>query len=543
MKKLIICILFVSFVQVHASTLEKPRLILQIVIDQLRGDLIYLHQNKFSTNGFNYLINHGIDYHNTHHPHANTSTCPGHATIATGSYPAMHGLVHNHWFDRKTKQTTYCVEDQQSPLLSTNHTEVIPEGRSPVKLMASTVSDEIMLSKLGRSFGVSLKDRGAITLGGHAGKAYWLDKKNGGFVSSTWYMNQYPEWVQEWNKKYKPQEVVWTLSQPQKSYIFANEPIFKHRFPDFGFQFPHRTGTPQTKRFYKYFSMTPKADRITAEFAEHLLINEQLGKAKNKTDYLGISFSATDAIGHQFGPNSLESEDNIIQLDKTIAHLLEVVDNEVGLDRTLIVLTADHGVSDTPAYLNQHNIKKRYPVHLPQLKKTIRKQLEQRFGLPKNTLTAIDLPYVYLNQPVIHKHKLDPHQVSHYLAEILTQYPGIYKAYTLPTDANENDWISSKVDKMPYPYRAGDLYLISPPFQSYAEKGENRVDHGTPWKYDSYVPLLFVNLAFKQQRINRAVSTTDIASTLTKLLVIKPPSAAVGQPLPEVLTYYMSNQE
>ncbi|WP_045097515.1 alkaline phosphatase family protein [Legionella fallonii] len=515
---------------------SQPKLIVQLVVDQLRGDLIHRHQKQFGSNGFNYLLNHGLDYHNAHHPHANTTTCAGHATIATGSYPSLHGVVDNDWYDRKSKKFVYCMEDITANVLPTMHTQKPTPGRSPRNLKASTLSDELMLANKGKAFGVSLKDRSAITLAGHVGKAFWFDKANGGFITSDYYYAAYPDWVQQWNKSYEAKEYHWNLSLPLTEYQNANNPTFKHDFKNFGKTFPHHITNPKSEEYFIYLSRTPKADQLTADFAEQLLKQEQLGLSPDKTDYLAISFSAVDAIGHQFGPNSLEAEDNLLQLDKTIAHLLTAIEKHVGLDNTLIILTADHGVGDSPSFLDAHHIPEVQPMNVKTAEQQIRTQLKTRYQLPEEVLMSITPPYVYLDHQIINAHQLNLTEVSQYVSQILNQQPGVFKAYTLPISNIEKDWISIKVDRMAYSDRAGDVYLVQPPYQSNGTDNDNRVTHGSPWQYDSYVPLLFVNPGFKAQLISRPVETTDIAPTLAALLMLKPPSAAVGQPLSEVLT-------
>lgn len=514
---------------------KPPKLVVQLVIDQLRGDLINQYRPEFGKDGFNYLLAHALDYHNAHHPHANTVTCVGHATIATGSYPALHGIVNNDWYDKKTAKSLYCVSDEKSAILPTARTQKTLEGRSPRQLMASTLSDELVLAQAGRAFAVSLKDRSAITLAGHAGKAFWFDKENGGFVSSQHYYSSYPQWVTAWNKRYETKDETWNLSRPLDSYHFAKAPRFINRFPGFGRNFPHHLGTPGSVEYFKFLSISPFADELTADFAISLLTEENLGKTKDKIDYLAISFSAVDGIGHQFGPNSLESEDNLLRLDQTLAKLLAALEQQVGLENTLIVLTADHGVSDSPAYLAAHQLRQNHSLKTAQLQSLLEETLVKRYQLPRNSLEAIALPYVYLNHQLIHERQLSVHEVSAYLADILRQQPGIFQAYSMPLTNVERDWLSAKVDKMAFPERSGDLYLVPPPYQALADKSEQRVAHGTPWQYDSYVPLLFVNPGFKAQRIYKAVNTTDIAPTLAALLAIKQPSATVGQPLMEVL--------
>ncbi|MCW8397835.1 alkaline phosphatase family protein [Legionella sp. PATHC038] len=520
------------------AQMSQPKLVVQLVIDQLRGDLIYQHQQQFGNGGFSYLLSHAIDYHNTHHPHANTTTCAGHATVATGSFPALHGVINNEWYDRKSQQMVYCMEDLQANILRTPHTHMVTPGRSPKNLYASTLSDEIILSQKGRVFGVSLKDRSAITLAGHAGKAFWFDTTNGGFISSTYYYSQYPQWVKDWNKKYHPKDYDWTLARSKAEYQNANSPVFHHEDELFGQTFPHHVTHSPKPEYFKALSRTPKADQLTANFAEHLLIEERLGQSNGKTDYLAISFSAVDAIGHQFGPNSLESEDNLLELDKTLAHLFATIEKQVGLNNTLIVLTADHGVNDGPTYLKAHHFNEIDPINVPKMEQYIRAVLKKQYKLPEQTLISIVPPYIYLDHKIINQHQLKLNEVKHSLAQALTLRPGIFKAFALPITGIEQDWLSAKVNKMYYPDRSGDIYLIQPPNQSNGAKSKERVSHGSPWQYDSYVPLLFVHPYFKTQRIFRPTYTTDIAPTLSAVLMIKNPSAAVGQPLQEIVSAF-----
>lgn len=523
---------------VQADNLKPPKLIVLIVVDQLRGDLIHRYQSQFNKDGFNYLLSHSLNFYNAHHPHANTTTCAGHATIATGSYPAFHGIIDNDWYDRTTNKYIYCMEDLSVHQVATPHTKHPLAGHSARNLQASTISDEIILSKRGKAYAVSFKDRAAIALAGHAGKAFWFDKTNGGFVTSSYYYSAYPQWVNQWNKKYQPQNFTWELSQEKSKYYNAQTPIAAQQSNGFGQSFPHQVAHAPSEPYFYLLSKTPKADQLTADFTEQLLIEEHLGTRRDQTDYLGISFSATDVIGHQFGPNSLESEDNLLQLDKTLAHLLKTIDKQVGLEHSLIILTGDHGIGDGPAYLKKHHIKEAAPLNVKTASKHVISFLSQRYSLPKETLMALSPPYVYLNHQIIKEHKLNLISVSQNLAEFLNHEPGVFKAYTLPVTNNEKTWLSAKVERMAYPNRAGDIYIVTPLFQSKGDHGEGSLAHGSPWQYDSYVPLLFVNPNFKSQQISRPVYTTDIAMTLSTLLMIKPPSAALGTPLEEVLRQY-----
>ncbi len=518
-----------------AASLNPPKLIVQLVVDQFRGDLLSQTKNEFGTDGFNYLMDHSINYQNAHHPHALTVTCVGHATIATGSTPSLHGIVANDWYDTRTKQLTYCTDDTKSPILATEHSKTQGPGQSPSHLMASTFSDELVLAQRGRAFGVSLKDRAAITLAGHAGKAFWFDKEHGGFITSQYYYQQYPQWVVHWNKAYHPKNETWELMSPKNTYRFAKVQPIKNHFTNFGESFPHKLGSPDSPTYYKNLAMTPFADEITADFAINLLKEEHLGKSANKTDYLAVSFSVVDVIGHHFTPNSLESEDNLKRLDQTIAKLLKAIDAEVGLKNTLIVLTADHGTTDSPHWLAQNHIQPIPALNTKHFQQSINALLFARFKLPSEAVLSIKPPYVYLNHELLAKRGLSVSKVARYVAEMLQQEPGIFTIYPLPLVHNQQDWLSNKITKMNFPGRTGDLYIVPKPYQDITDTPEIAISHGSPWNYDSYVPLLFVNPEFKPHRITRLVYTTDIASTLTGLLAIKPPSASIGNPLNEVI--------
>ena len=514
-----------------------PKLIVQIVIDQLRGDLLAQSRSQFSSDGFNYLFNHGINYQNAHHPQALTVTCVGHANIATGSIPALHGIIANDWYDPLSKKIIYCTEDPASPLLPNlrskgNHSAM---GQSPHNIVASTFSDELILAELGHAFAVSLKDRAAITLAGHAGKAFWFDKEHGGFITSQYYYRHYPKWVDDWNQSYQPKNKSWELMSPLNTYRYAKAIPIQRNFPGFDNGFPHQLGEPNSSTYYKYLAMTPFADELTADFAIDLLSSEHLGKRQNKTDYLAISFSAVDVIGHQFSPNSLESEDNLRRLDRTIAKLLKAINTRVGLNNTLIVITADHGMTDSPSWLTEHHLQPAPGLNISHLQQTINKHLQRLFNLPPETVEFIKPPYIYLNHHLISDKKLSINQVSNGLIEALRGEPGLFSIYPLPIQKSDQQWLSQKVAKMDFPGRSGDLYIVPKPYQDIVDTPEIAITHGSPWNYDSYVPLLFVNPRFKPSRIARRVYTTDIAPTLTELLLIKPPSASVGTPLYEAL--------
>jgi len=357
-------LLVASLIAAPVAAQDRPRLILQITVDQLRGDLPTRYYDRLGEGGFRYLWESGVVYRNAHHAHANTETIVGHTTLATGAHPSNHGMVGNLWFDRETGFTTYNVEDPDYHLLSEDAsvdaaTEIDPtqraarsDGRSPAAILVTTFADELRSSTGGKAkaIGVSVKDRGAISMAGHSGTAYWFSKASGEFVTSSYYLDRYPDWVTKWNDEKFPDRYAgtkWQLMHEQSTYLFgdSDDRAWEADIGGFGRVFPHDYADGSSPYFTTWLTLSPAGDELVLEFAKQALVEEQLGKDA-VTDYLSVSFSSTDYVGHVFGPSSLEAEDNILRLDRTLAELFEFVDEKVGLDNTLGVLSADHGAPE-----------------------------------------------------------------------------------------------------------------------------------------------------------------------------------------------------
>lgn len=512
---------------------QQPRLVVQLVVDQLRSDLIARYHSHFNNKGFNRLSEHGLAYHNATHNHANTVTCVGHATIATGAPPAYHGIVANNWYDKASKQTVYCAYDPNYPLLS--KPGIAAEGRSPTRLTTTTLSDVWRLANKGAVYAVSYKDRSAITLAGHSGKAFWFDKDIAQATSSTFYYQSLPKWIKQWNQAHPTQAYQWQLSKPLVSYINRNEARFANRFPTFNASFPHQSGLPGTPRYRKFLSMTPKADYLTNRFAIALLKEYKLGLRDNKTDYLAISYSGNDAIGHQFGPNSIECEDNLYRLDQEIGILLDAIDAQVGLNNTIIILTADHGVQDSKVDLIKRHIKPDNGQEAETVVDKIASILSSNWHLDKSAIEAVDLPYIYLNHQIINDNNLSVSTIKQTLAAKLNGTSPVFRAVTMPYVNSANDSLDKLIVAMSVPERSGDLYLVPYPSHSMSPYEDSRVMHGSPWQYDRSVPLVVFNGHWQHHDIYRPVATTDIASTLSLLLSIQKPASSIGKPLHEVL--------
>lgn len=534
-----------------------PRLVLQITVDQLRGDLLERYGHHLGEDGFRRLQNTGAQYVNAHHRHANTETIVGHTTLATGTDPAVHGMVANLWFDRVGGAQFYNVQDPDFPLIGAAgvdaKAEIDPsqraattDGRSPRNILSSTISDEIALhfGPEARIFGVSIKDRGAISMAGHAGTAYWFSKFEGRFVTSTFYHDAYPDWMAGWDARgivasYADAE--WTLSAPETAYMFGaqDDQPWETDFPGFGRVFPHGFGSVQDRYFTTRLTLSPAGDEITVDFAKALIDAEGLGQDA-VPDYLSVSLSSTDYVGHVFGPSSLEAEDNLRRLDRTLADLLDHVDARVGLDQTLVVLSSDHGAPEHPDYLASVGIAagtfdfKRVDTEPGFVR------LSAEYGESRDLILNFSNPYVYLDTAKIAARGLDRDAVERAVARELAHLPGIAHAIAsadLRAGAVPRGKVQDAVLANFHPDRSGDIYVVFEPHWFIADFDGLHVAsaHGSPWTYDTHVPIVISGPGIAPARVARRVETVDVAPTIAAYLGTKPPSGALGAPLVEAL--------
>jgi predicted AlkP superfamily pyrophosphatase or phosphodiesterase len=538
-RKLLIFILIIF----SSDTLaDKPKLILQITVDQLRGDMVSRFGQRFGAGGFRYLVENGTVYRDAWYAHANTMTAVGHATLATGGNTPQHGIAANDWYDRRLRRRVNAVEDPQSPIIGGTLGE--RSGRSPRNVIASTFSDELVLASDGRSrsFGVSTKDRGAIILAGRNGQAYWYSRETGRYVTSTWYRDRYPEWVDAWNGRGLADRyagATWGLVAERDSYIFADqdERLFERSRGTLGVTFPHRMSDDTGGSFYSDLRYTPWADELILSFTEALIAAEQVGQ-RGATDYLSISFSATDHVGHAFGPNSLEAEDNLLRLDRVLARLFTVVDAAVGLEKTLIVLSSDHGVQAAPEALAEHGFEAGR-LGSDDYVAPMNAALSEYFQTGEKLVAAFQKPGLYLDHDALQRAGLPADLVAARLAREIVQVEGFGQAFTrqqllhgpLPDDA-----LVRAVRAGFYPARSGDVYVVPDPSWYFGHSPDgDTATHGTPWAADRHVPLIFVRPGVEAREINRRVAPRDVAPTLSAVMGILPPSASVGHPLVEVL--------
>jgi predicted AlkP superfamily pyrophosphatase or phosphodiesterase len=541
-----------------AIAADQPRLVLQVTVDQLRGDLPTRYYDRLGEGGFRYLWENGIVFRDAHHAHANTETIVGHTTLATGAHPSTHGMVGNLWFDRETGFTTYNVEDPDYRLLTAGadvdtESEIDPtqraarsEGRSPAAILVTTFSDELISNSGGTSkvVGASIKDRGAISMAGHAGDAYWFSKASGQWVTSTYYMDKYPAWVDALNAKNPAQAFAndsWTLLHDQDSYLFgaSDDREWESDVAGFGRVFPHSYGDGSSPYFTTWLTLSPAGDRLVLDFAKQALVNESLGSDAT-TDYLSVSFSATDYVGHVFGPSSLEAEDNILRLDRTLAELFAFVDDRVGLDNVLIVFSADHGGPDSPGYLKSLNIPAGYVDPDSWDRAAAIERVKTAFDIDGDLIETYEHPYIYFSDAVKNNGNIDQEALESAVVEELMKFPSVSLAVSssalrrgeLPDTA-----LLQAVKRNFHPKRSGDVYVVFEPnwFINDFEGLVVAATHGSPWNYDSYVPIVFAGSGLKPRTVDRRVYTVDIAITLAAMLNLKPPSGAEGQVLVEVV--------
>jgi predicted AlkP superfamily pyrophosphatase or phosphodiesterase len=537
---------------------EKPRLVLQITVDQLRGDLPTRYFDRLGEGGFRYLVENGVVFRDAHHAHANTETIVGHTTLATGAYPSGHGMVGNLWFDRETGVTTYNVEDARYPLLTAGadvdeSTEIDPtqraarsDGRSPSAILVSTFSDELRSSNNGSSkaIGVSVKDRGAISMAGHAGTAYWFSKASGEFVTSTYYHDHYPAWVNAFNQATPAAAYAntsWSLLHDRDTYMFgdSDDRDWEADVGGFGRTFPHAYGDGSSPYFTTWLTLSPAGDELVLAFAKEALLNEDLG-ADEITDYLSVSFSSTDYVGHVFGPSSLEAEDNILRLDALLADFLAFVNEEVGLDNTLVVLSADHGGPDTPGYLNSLGIPAGYVDPDSWDRQSAIGRIKARFGIEGELIGAYDHPYLYFSADIKNDPGIDQAALEDAVVAELMNFPAVSLAVSsnaLRRGGLPDSDLYRSVIRNFHPKRSGDVFLVFEPnwFINDFDGLVVASTHGSPWNYDTYVPVIFAGHDLQPDVVNRRIYTVDVAATLASYVGVRMPSGSVGKPLSEVL--------
>ena len=525
----------------HAQAADAPGLVVVIVIDGLPQEQVVKYRDQYAPGGFKLLLEKGAWFGNAHQAHAVTLTAPGHAAVLTGAYPYQSGIVANEWTDPRTLEETYCTGDTAHTYIGEETKKL--DGTSPANLRVSALGDELRYANGGRSkiLAVSGKDRGAILLAGKTGTAYMYMDKSGRFASSTYYMKEHPRW---WEAFYatRPQDrwlgQSWTLALPESAYArsiadgqawFPNYRGMGNHLP---FVLPGADGKPAA--YYGRLLGTPYGDLATLDFARAAIEGENLGRnPAGVADLLGISLSTHDYVNHGFGPESRESQDHMLHLDRALASFFSYLAKRLGPDKVLIALTADHGFLNVPEYSSS----KGFPgvrIDSKKLLADLNEKLATRFGAGTYA-RAVSYPTIILDRKLIGEKSLDAAQVESAAARVVAEYPGIAAVYTRAQleSGSPAGRLGTLVQRAWHRHLSGDLYVVQRP---YAMFGSNVATHGSPYAYDTNVPLMLYGPRWiRPGASGNYAEVVDIAPTLAFLLGTRPPSGSEGRVLTEIL--------
>jgi predicted AlkP superfamily pyrophosphatase or phosphodiesterase len=515
---------------------HKVRLVLGVVIDQFRYDYLTRFEDLFGPGGFRRLLNEGAVFTNANYSYVPTVTACGHATFMTGSLPSLHGIIGNEWFDRETGKRINNVDDSSVKPLGGQ--DVAPA--SPRRLIGSTLGDQMKLSNVARSkvVGIALKDRAAILPAGKkANGAYWYDMNTGEFISSTYYFPELPEWVKRFNQTNRVDKYFgarWEKLLPDSAYQRSLPDDSSYEKYKYGNKFPHIINGGESKpgkSFYSQFDESPFANEYELAFAKAAIEGEGLGQDEY-TDLLTVSFSANDIMAHYFGPYSQEVEDMTLRTDLVLADLFRYVDQKVGLANTLIVLTSDHGVAPIVEHAADMGLGGGR-VDLTKITKAVDAALDDRFGQENWILDTVN-GNIYFDYEAIARRHAERSEVELVGKEAVLKIEGIADCFTrsqLLSGQFRPGMISTRVNNGFNAQRNGDLVYVLKPF--YITRLLDGTNHGTPYSYDTHVPVIFFGSGFAPGSYAMACTPSDIAPTLATLLKIEPPSNAVGRVLTE----------
>jgi predicted AlkP superfamily pyrophosphatase or phosphodiesterase len=541
-------VFLISLVSARAQTkqapedpgaISRPKLVIGIVVDQMRWDYLYRYYNRYGNDGFKRLLNEGFTCENVMINYLPSFTAVGHSCIFTGSVPALNGITGNDWIEQLSGQHLYCTGDSTVQSIGAASAE---DGKmSPRNLLSSTVTDELRVATNYQSkvIGISLKDRAAILPAGHtANAAYWLDDASGHFITSSYYMQELPDWVSQFNSSNAIVKLIengWNTLYPVNSYTQSetDDQAYEGKFPgESSSTFPHKINEAYQKN-KGIFRPTPFGNTLTLHFAESAVTGYQLGLGQ-ATDFLTINCASTDYVGHMFGPNSIEIEDTYLRLDKDLADFFHFLDSKVGKGQYTVFLTADHGAAQSIGYMKKHELPADFWYTKP-LVDSLNNILAQKFNTEKLVRSIMNYQ-VNLDLKKISGLHLDFDAIKKTVVDYLEQQPEIAFAVDV-----------SKIGEAPVPEplktmitngydfkRSGSIEIIlnSGWFEGYSKIGTT---HGTWNPYDTHIPLIFMGWGIKHGSSNRVFQMTDIAPTIASMLHIQMPSACIGSPIEEVL--------
>ena len=547
MKRLIVAFLLL-FVGISAWSQgnDRPKLVVGIIVDQMRQEYLYRYENKFGQGGFKRLMNEGFMLKNAHYNYVPTLTGAGHASVYSGTTPAIHGIIGNDWFDKESKKFVYCAGDDRYATVGS--TSVADGQMSPHRLLSTTITDELKLStqKKAKVIGISIKDRGSVLPAGHmADAAYWYDENLGKFITSTYYMNQLPQWVEKFNQLNLPDKYLsgtWNTLLPIEKYVESgpddspyerklggkDKPVFPYNLAELRKQ----------KSNFDLLSYTPFSNDYLTEMAKATIDGEKLS-ADEWTDFLCVSYSATDKLGHEVGPNAIELEDLYMRLDKNLEDLLKKLDQVAGAGNYVVFLSADHAVAENPQYMIDNKVPAGFYKN-SNLKARLNPYLQKYFP-GKDVVETIINDQIYFNHEVFNPDPksggVDLLVVTELTVNFLLQEKGVanvFPKHLLRQGNYTEGGQKGMAIRGHHPKRSGDItFALEPGW--YESSWVQGTTHGTSYTYDTHVPVLFFGKGVKKGSSVQYHTITDIAPTLSILLKTKFPSGCTGQPIAELL--------
>ena len=529
---------FTVFISIKAQVPQRPKLVVGIVIDQMRWDYLYKYADRYGKGGFNKLVNDGYSCENTFISHLPSYTAVGHATIFTGSVPAVHGIAGNNWMDPQTGKSVYCTDDSTVYGVGAS----TKAGKmSPKNLLANTIGDELKMATNFKSkvVGVSLKDRASILPAGHsADGAFWFDNESRKFISSSWYGKELPQWVNDFNTQKQPEKLIaepWNTLYPINTYkqSTADNVSWEGKYKGAkNTAFPH-----DLRKIYAddadVIRTSPYGNTLTLNFAKAAIEGYQLGR-NEATDFLAINCASTDYVGHQFGPNSIEVEDTYLRLDRDLESFLNYLDQKVGKGNYLIFLSADHGAAHAIGYSQEHKMNADFFLGR-EITKNLDSVLANKFGHKKIILSNTNYQ-IYFNHSLIDTHKLDYEAIVRTSMNFLKFQKGVQFIANFEEIGKQSipEPIKSMLINGHNLKRSGDLQLIPEVAWFEGKPGGTGTTHGTWGPYDTRIPLVWYGWDIKPGKTNRTVHMTDIAPTVAALLKIQMPNGSVGNVITEI---------
>jgi len=522
-----------------ATSIPRPKLVVGIVVDQMRWDYLYRYYDRYQAGGFKRLLNEGFSCDNTNLDYIPSVTAAGHTCIYTGTVPAIHGIAGNDFIIQATGKPMYCTED------TTVHTvgSTSRAGEmSPRNLLTTTVTDELRLATNFRSkvIGIALKDRGGILPAGHtANAAYWFDDASGNWITSTYYMNDLPAWVKKFNDQKLPAKYLkqdWNTLYPVDTYQQSagdNNPKYEGNFRSTDAPTMPVKTSQMMGMGMGLIRSTPYGNSLTLDMAKAAIDAEKLGK-NSVTDFLAVSLSSTDYVGHQFGINAVEIEDTYLRLDRDLSAFFTYLDASVGKGNYTVFLTADHGAAHNETFLNDHNV----PAGAWNdrgIMKDLNNLLESKYGI-KNMVLSLDNYQVNLNNVAIADKKVNEYAIKQDCIAFLQKQPGVAFAVDMQNVQNASlpEALRTRIVNGYNVEHSGVIQIILKPGW-YAGHGTTGTTHGTWNPYDTHIPLVFMGWGIQHGHSNQPTHMTDIAPTVAALLHIQTPNGSIGVPLVQVL--------